>query len=224
MELGNHAEFLGVMKRSEMLSMFFTHDSGDTSKWRIKGHAKDVFWEWVASWGCVLNKPSDLGYPDNGFDLPPLKILDCVVNVNDEAVCSLFQDYSTEKLTLSQRIKVRRDSIHERVARCAEIVNQSTSPFLVWCELNEESSLLTKSIPGAVEVKGSDDPARKESALTGFSDGNIRVLVTKPSIAGMDGHPADPYIAIPDRQRQSRRAPHMPASAGCDRKVRGSVE
>lgn len=173
MEIGNHAEFLGVMSRSEMLSMYFVHDGGETQKWRLKGHAEDTFWEWVASWGVVLEKPSDLDYPDDGYILPPLTIIDQVIEVEGEPA-----------RTLSQRQKARRETVSERVAACAEIVNATDRPFLVWCDLNIESEMLTQAIPGAVQVKGSDKPAHKEKALLDFAAGKIRVLVTKPSIAG----------------------------------------
>jgi len=173
MEIGNHAEFLGIMGRSEMLSMYFVHDGGETQKWRLKGHAEDTFWKWVANWGVVLDKPSDLGYPDDGYILPPLTIIDQVIEVEGEMA-----------KTLSERQKARRETAGERVAACAEIVNASDQSFLVWCDLNVESEMLTKSILGAVEVKGGDKAAHKEKALLDFAAGKIRVLVTKPSIAG----------------------------------------
>lgn len=173
MELGNHAEFLGVMSRTEMLSMFFVHDGGETQKWRLKGHAEDAFWKWVASWGVMLEKPSDLGYPDDGYILPPLNVQDVVIDVGGEPA-----------KTLSQRQRARRETVAERVAACAEIVNATDRPFLVWCDLNVESEMLAAAIPGAVEVKGSDKPAFKEQAMLDFAAGKIRVLVTKPSIAG----------------------------------------
>ena len=173
MEIGNHSEFLGVMSRTEMLSMFFIHDGGETQKWRLKGHAEEEFWRWVASWGVVLEKPSDLGYPDDGYILPPLNVQDVVIDVDGEPA-----------KTLSQRQKARRETVTERVAACAEIVNSTDRPFLVWCDLNVESEALAAAIPGAVEVKGSDKPAFKEQAMLDFAAGKIRVLVTKPSIAG----------------------------------------
>ncbi|SDG48245.1 hypothetical protein SAMN05443529_103177 [Desulfosporosinus hippei DSM 8344] len=173
MEIGNHAEFLGVMSRTEMLSMYFVHDGGETQKWRLKGHAEDTFWKWVASWGVVLEKPSDLGYSDDGYILPPLTITDHVIEVEGELA-----------KTLSQRQKARRETAEERVKACAEIVNASDQPFLVWCDLNIESEMLTAAIPGAVQVRGSDKAAHKEKALLDFAAGKIRVLVTKPSIAG----------------------------------------
>jgi len=173
MEIGNHAEFLGVMGRSEMLAMYFVHDGGDTQKWRLKGHAEDRFWRWVAKWGVVLEKPSDLGYSDDGYILPPLTIIDHVIEVEGELAN-----------TLSERQKARRETAAERVAACAEIVNASDQPFLVWCDLNVESKMLSKAIPDAVEVKGGDKSTHKEKALLDFAAGKIRVLVTKPSIAG----------------------------------------
>ena len=180
MELGNHSEFLGVMERMEMLAMFFVHDGGETSKWRLKGHAESKFWEWVASWAVVLDKPSDLGYHDNRFILPPLEVHEHAVKSErpTDRLCVV------EAQTLQERQKARKESTAERVQRCADIVNGTDKPFLVWCGLNYESSELKKAIPGAVEVKGSDSSEFKEKAMLDFSEGKIRVLVTKPSIAG----------------------------------------
>lgn len=181
MELGNHSEFLGVMSRTEMLSMFFVHDGGETQKWRLKGHAEEKFWEWVSSWGVVLSKPSDLGYSDEGFILPPLRIHDKEVYVDKTEEGSLFPGVAKG---LQDRQRARMDSLEERCKLAAEIVNSSSEPFLMWCDRNAESSLLKKLIPDAIEVKGSDSNEHKERSMLGFSDGRIRVLVTKPSIAG----------------------------------------
>ncbi len=181
MELGNHSEFLGVMSRSEMLSMFFVHDGGETQKWRLKGHAESKFWEWVASWSVLIRKPSDLGYEDGAYILPPLDIIDHVVTIDRPMEGDLFKE---EAKTLQERQRARRESIEERVARCVEIANSTDKPFLVWCDLNRESELLTKAINGAIEVKGSDKPEHKEKAMLDFAEGKVRVLVTKPSIAG----------------------------------------
>lgn len=181
MELGNHSEFLGVMSRTEMLSMYFVHDGGNTSKWRLKGHAERKFWEWVASWACVIRRPSDLGYDDNGFILPELKIHEKVIESGMPSEGMLF---AMPAETLQERRGARRASMGARVEEAARIANGTDRPVLVWCDLNGESASLTKAIPDAVEIKGSDSPDHKESAMTGFSDGSIRVLVTKPSIAG----------------------------------------
>lgn len=181
MELGNHAEFLGIMSRSEMLSMFFVHDGGETQKWRLKGHAEDKFWEWVASWAVMLQKPSDLGYEDGAYNLPSLNVHDHVVTTGATAEGYLF---AVEAKTLQERQRARRDSIKNRVGRAAELANSTDKPFLVWCDLNAESEMLTRSINGAVEVKGSDTPEHKAKAMMDFADGKIRCLVTKPSLAG----------------------------------------
>lgn len=177
MELCNHAEFLGVMTRSEMLAMFFVHDGGETSKWRIKGHAVETFWAWVANWAVMMQKPSNLGYEDQGFDLPPLNIHQVTVDVEN----SNFDD---EALTLSDRQQARRESIDERVKVCADLVNQSDDPWIIWCNMNEESEKLTKAISGSIEIRGSHKPEYKEQTMIGFSNGSIQKLVTKPSIAG----------------------------------------
>jgi hypothetical protein len=203
MELGNHSEFLGVMSRSEMLSMFFVHDGGETQKWRLKGHAEAKFWEWVSSWAVLIRKPSDLGYEDEGYNLPPLNIIDHVVTVERALEGDLFKE---EAKTLQERQRARRESIEERVARCVEIANSTDRPFLVWCDLNKESEMLTKAIHGAVEVKGSDKPEHKIKAMLDFADGNIRVLVTKPSICGFGmnwQHCADmAFVGITDSFEQ----------------------
>lgn len=181
MELGNHSEYLGVMTRTEMLSMFFVHDGGETQKWRIKGHAEDKFWEWVASWAVVLRKPSDLGYEDDGFNLPPLNIIEHVIKGCPPPEGMLF---ATDSMDLHERRKARRSSMRKRVDRCAEIANRNGDMFLAWCDLNDESKMLTGKIGGSVEVKGSDDPDSKASSLLGFSEGSIKKLVSKPFIAG----------------------------------------
>lgn len=182
MELGTQAEFLGVMTRSEMLAMYFTHDGGDTSKWRVKGHAQQAFWEWMATWAVMIRKPSDLGYSDDGFVLPPLKMHEHQVSVAQATSGFLF---ALEAQTLLERQAARRESIADRVKACAEIVNASDKPFIVWCNLNEESAQLAASIPDAVEVTGSDSDDHKESAIVGFLDGKHRVMVSKPKIAGL---------------------------------------
>lgn len=181
MELGNHAEFLGTMTRTEMLAHFFVHDGGDTQQWRLKGHAEGEFWKWLASWAVMIRKPSDLGYDDGSFILPALNIHQHTVDSGKQMDGFLF---AVEALTLQERQQARKQTTAQRVAECAAMVNATDEPFLVWCNLNDESDALTKAIPGAVEVKGSDTNAQKEDRLLGFSEGRYRVLVTKPSIAG----------------------------------------
>lgn len=187
MELGNHAEFLGIMSRTEMLAMFFTHDGGDTSKWRLKGHAEAEFWKWVCSWAVMLRTPSDLGYSDAGFDLPPLTYHQITVDVtHQEQAQEGAQLYlmPVEALSLIERRNARKVSMVDRVAAAAELVNASSDAWIVWCNLNSESEALVKAIPDAVEVTGSDSNQHKEQAMADFVDGRVRVVVTKPSIWG----------------------------------------
>lgn len=175
MELGNHSEFLGIMSYTEMLSMFFVHDGGQTSKWRLKGHAEDVFWQWMGSWAVVLNNPADLGYQMDGYNLPPLNIHEIIAD-GDTPV--------TESMTLMQRRKARKDTLEARCAAAAGLVNGSKDQWLVWCDLNAESAMLAHEIDRSIEVKGSDKAADKSARMMGFSMGFNRCLVTKPSIAG----------------------------------------
>ena len=175
MELGNHSEFLGVMTRSEMLSMYFVHDGGQTSKWRLKGHAEDKYWEWMASWSVFIDNPKNLGYEVEGYDLPKLNIYEIVAD--DMPVV-----YG--KLTLTQRRNARRESLDVRCKRAADIVNHSNDNWIVWCDLNDESAKLASLIKYSVEVKGSDKSSYKRDSMLNFANDKIKCLVTKPSIAG----------------------------------------
>jgi hypothetical protein len=183
MELGNHAEFLGVMSYTDMLATFFVHDGGDTRSWRLKGHAEDEFWKWMASWSVMLRKPSDLGYADDGYNLPPLEYVQHTVGVEYAPSIETGLLFPMQAASLQERIAARRDTVAERVAKAAEITPADRA-FVWWCNLNAESEALAKSIPGAVEVRGSDSEADKERKLIDFSEGRIRILVTKPSICG----------------------------------------
>lgn len=181
MELGNHAEFVGAMTRPEMLSMFFVHDGSSTQDWRLKGHARHEFWRWVASWAVLFNRPSDMGYDDDGFVLPRLDYVEHLVDsptVSD----SLFPNHAS--LSLMDRRGARRDSIEGRCEQAARLVNESTEPWVVWCDLNAESERLSDLIQDSIQVTGSDDDAHKRDAMIGFSEGRFRVIVTKPRIAG----------------------------------------
>lgn len=183
MELGNHAEFLGVMSYSDMLATFFTHDGGDTQKWRLKGHAETEFWKWMASWAVMLRKPSDLGYDNTGYDLPPLRYHSHQVSVDYAPSMDTGLLFPMEARTLQERIGARRDSIEERVALAASMT-PADRPFVWWCNMNPEAEGLAKNIPGAVNLTGSDSDEAKERKMIDFSEGRIRVLITKPSIAG----------------------------------------
>lgn len=181
MEIGNHAEFIGVMRSSEMLSSFFINDPSHVGRYRIKGHAEKPFWKWVASWAAMIRKPSDLGYDDAGFNLPPISINWHTVNAGKPADGYLFE---LPAASLAERISARRNSIKERVQKAVELANSDSEQWLVWCALNNESHELKSNINGAVEVVGSDSIEKKTEAMIGFAKGEIRVLVSKPSICG----------------------------------------
>jgi hypothetical protein len=186
-EFGNHSEFLGVMDQKEMLAMYFVHDGAIRAagelEWRLKGHAKDVFWQWVTSWSVILRSPSDLGLDGTEYELPPLQKHSIVVNTDLPIQDGYF--FAPEKLQLSERIHARSETVEPRCRAAAEIVNaQPDRSWLIWCGLNKEADLLTKLIHDAEEVRGSDEPDDKVEKLLGFCHQKPRVLVTKPSIAG----------------------------------------
>lgn len=175
MEIGNHSEFCGVMTRSEMLSMFFVHDGGQTSKWRLKGHAADVFWQWLATFSVFVDNPANIGYQVSGYDLPKLNINEIIVDGNEPI---------KESLTLTERREARKESLELRCKKAAKLVNSSNEKWLVWCDLNDESARLSELISESVEVKGSDKSEYKSNSMLAFSDGTVKCLITKPKIAG----------------------------------------
>jgi DNA modification methylase len=180
-ELTNHSEFLDVMTGKEIIALFFTQDGNTTHHWRLKGHAKADFWRWMASWCVALQRPSDLGFNDEDFILPPLRMHQETVNVQPE---NLFTLFPLEAQTLDERRSARRESLDDRISAAVELANGSDEPWIMWCNLNIESEALTKAIPGAVEIKGSDTSEHKEKSMLDFAHGKIRVLVTKPTICG----------------------------------------
>lgn len=179
-ELTNHAEFLDIMSGKEIIALFFTQDGNTTHSWRLKGHAREAFWQWMAQWSVAIRRPSDLGYDDNGFILPDLNIESVLV----DAVTPQGYLLPVVARTLEEQRQVRKATLDDRVAAIAEMVNASDEPWIVWCDYNYESEAITRAIPDAVQVTGSDSADYKTDALSGFSDGRIRVLVSKPSIAG----------------------------------------
>lgn len=182
-ELCNHADFLGWMKPSEMRSTFFIADSrGEFMRYRLKRHAREAFFRWLASWAMAVRLPSDLGYDDGDFVLPGL---DVVGHFVDSAYQPEGRLFATELRGVTESAAVRRATLGARVDRAVELVAaEPDEPWLIWCGLNDESSALTAAIPGAVEVRGNDDPDDKAARLLDFAEGRLRVLVTKPSIAG----------------------------------------
>lgn len=183
MELGNHAEFLGVMSYTDMLATFFVHDGGETQKWRLKGHAENEFWKWMASWAVMLRKPSDLGYPNEGYDLPPLKFEQHIVAAEYQPNADTGFLFPMQAETLQERIAARRSTVADRCELAAR-VTPADKPFVWWCNLNAEAEALASLIPGAVNLHGGLKDSEKERIILEFLDGSIRVLVSKPSLCG----------------------------------------
>jgi DNA modification methylase len=179
-EIANHAEFLGVMTRVEMLATFFVHDD---EGWRLKGHAQDAFYEWLASWAMSIRKPSDINpaYSDEGYNLPPLDIKPMFI---ESGYVPEGQLVFTGLKGITERHKVRAHTLEARCEAAAALVNVSSEQWIVWHGLNPEGYRLIELIPGAVLVEGSQSPEQKSAAFEAFQAGEIRVLVTKPKIAG----------------------------------------
>lgn len=183
-ELGTHSELLDVMRRPQMLAMFFEHDGGETSKWTLKGHGKKPFFRFVASWGVCVKRPSDLGYPDEGFDLPPLHIHEHIVPV-DQSQASEGMLFRSPDMSATGLHKEMRLTAKERARKVAEIVRSlPDEPWIVWCNTDYEAVAIRAELPEIVEVRGPEKPEAKEQKLEAFSVGNIKWLLTKPSVAG----------------------------------------
>lgn len=180
MELGNHSEFLNVMTRNEMLSMYFIHDGGNTSKWRLKGHSVNMFYEFVASWAIMLSKPSDIGFDSEGYNLPDLNFIEHEIKTQNKENGKLFNDTAISATNFNQELRITK---FERLNQVAKIVNNSSEQFIIWIKQNEEADLIKDLIPDAVEVRGNDKPEIKEKLLLGFGNNEFRVLVTKTKIA-----------------------------------------
>ena len=180
MELGNQAEFLGIMSRVEMLATFFTHDGGETSKWRLKGHAKTRFWEWMSTWSACVRKPSDIGFSDEGYVLPGINLIHHVLP-SQPLPGKLFPEAA--KGLLDQG-KARRGSLKERMQHCKRIVEDIGRNCIVWCNLNEESDELERIITDSKAVSGSDSIERKEKIIEEFLSGDLKTIISKTSIMG----------------------------------------
>ena len=180
-EICNHSEFLDVMSRTEMLAMYFVHDGGSTSEWRLKGHAKQMFWDFVSTWAVMLNKPSDIGYDDDGYNLPPLNVVQEIVETPKRDNGMLF---NTTAVSATEYHKELRETYQIRLDRVAEIVNaRPDENFIIWIGHDDEGKYLRKLLPDAIEVKGSDSKQFKKDMLLGFGRGEFRVLITKLKIA-----------------------------------------
>lgn len=180
-EICNHAEFLDVMSRSEMLAMYFVHDGGSTSDWRLKGHAKQSFWDFVSTWAVMLNKPSDIGFNDKGYDLPPLNVIQDIVETPKRDNGMLF---NTSAVSATEFHKELRLTYKIRLDRVAEMVKaRPDENFIIWIGHDDEGKYLRSLLPEAIEVKGSDSREYKKEKLLGFGNGDFRILITKLKIA-----------------------------------------
>lgn len=184
-ELGNHSEFLGVMESSEMLSRWFQADQARAGAYRLKGHAAKDFWKWVASWSCCMSVPSDLGkeFSDDGYILPDLNVVDhCVsVNATDPTGVALWR---AGRLTATGLHKELRLTANDRAKAVAETIGDDQGPWVVWCNTDYEADALADVIPDAIEIRGSHKESVKEQRIAEFSDGKIRVLISKPTVTG----------------------------------------
>jgi len=183
-EIANHAEFLGVMSRVEMLAMFFVHDSnsGAQANWRLKKHAQEPFYRWLASWSMSVKKPSDLGtFSDDGYNLPELTIKPLIVETDFKPGNALFY---TKLSGIQGRAEARRGTLDDKLDEIFSLVHSNQEQWILWCGMNAESSSLAKLLPDAIEVTGSDSIEKKIAAIEGFQEGKYRIVITKAKIAG----------------------------------------
>jgi DNA modification methylase/superfamily II DNA or RNA helicase len=183
-EFGQHADFLGVCSPMQMLATYFVNDTFNTGDWRLKKHAETTFWEWVSSWAACISKPSDIGYPDEGYDLPKLNLETIIVNVDEIEGASEGEMFRISTLSATTMHKELRMTAQQRVDEVANLVNNSDESWIVWCNTNLESDMLKKAISDGIEVKGSDTAKYKENAANGFVSGEHRVLISKSGIFG----------------------------------------
>lgn len=202
LELGNHSEGLGVLSSNEMISRYFENKTMDkedmmvAGKYQLHPHARVHFWKWLTSWAAIISKPSDIGFSDEGYIRPPLKVVNHLLGVDHTRAWSkgtakrngqarLFLD---DTLSVIDMWAEKRQTYEERCRKAKEIdegLAAQNEYHIIWCDTNDESNLLSKLIPDAVEVRGSDSLANKEAKLDDFTLGNVRAIVTKSKIAGM---------------------------------------
>lgn len=186
-ELGTHAEFLGICTRVEMLSEFFCHDGGETQVWRLKGHARTAFWRWVSSWAALVRRPSDLGYEDGGYVLPPLEVRQHIAPAEQADVFATGKLFAEEAGSLTDRRNARKASLGRRVRDCADLVLniEPDERYIVWCDLNAEQDALEEYFgDDCFSIFGALDIDEKERRLEAFVNGERRILLGKPSIFG----------------------------------------
>jgi DNA modification methylase len=181
MELGNHSEFLDIMSRNEMLAMYFVHDGGETAKWRLKGHAVKMFYQFVGSWAIMLNKPMDIGFQMIGYDLPKLNLMENQIKTPNRNNGNLFNDAIISATNFNTELRLTKI---ERLDEVVKLVNDKPDEnFIIWIKQNEEGEILKKLLPEAIEVKGSDTNEWKKNKLLGFANNEFRILITKTKIA-----------------------------------------
>lgn len=185
LELGNHAQFLDVMQSNEMISRWFINDTMKAGSYRLKGHAEKDYWHWVTGWAVCISKPSDMGYEDNGFTLPPLNVHEHVVGVDHTRAFAQGKLLLDGTVSATAMWREKSETAQDRCDEALRVVATDTdSPWIVWCDTNKEADILKKLLPEAVEVRGSDTVAHKEDKLMSFSDGRKRIIITKADIAG----------------------------------------
>ena len=185
MEFGQHCEFLGVMPSNEMLSRWFINDTMNFGTYRLKGHAENDFWEWVASWAACISSPEDIGYDGSKYVLPKLMIESKVVDVDEVQGADegeMFRNPEMNATTIHREMRMSCPARCEEAARL--VASKPDEPWIVWCNTNYEADELKKLIPDSVEVRGSDNAKDKEKKLDAFTDGDARIIITKPGVAG----------------------------------------
>ena len=178
MELGQHSEFLGAMSYLEMLAMYFVHDGGETSKWRLRKHAEDDFWKFVCTWSISLDNPETLGFKGQDYRLPEINYIEHIINVENQSD-DLFGNVGVSATDINKDL---RRSMDDRVKKALELVNSNNEQWIIWGLQNAETDALGRLVDGC-NVQGSDSPEYKADKLNGFANKDFRVLVTKPSIA-----------------------------------------
>lgn len=181
MELGQHSEFLGGMTYLEMLAMYFVHDGGETSKWRLRKHAEDDFWKYVSSWSMAIDNPETLGFNSDGYNLPEIEYIEHFIDVKNNDY-SLFGDVAVSATDIHKDFK---KSFDKRIEKTKELVSSNNEQWIVWALSNDETDTLKKTLEDAINVQGSDKPEFKAKHLNGFSNNDFRILITKTSIASM---------------------------------------
>jgi len=191
MELGNHADFLGVMPSNEMLARFFINDTMNFGGYRLKKPAEAEFWRWLTSWAVCMSRPADLGqeYHIENYELPPLVIHDHALDMNEAAFARANSQgmlFPELKASATRMYAVKRESIDDRIAEAVKIASTFAPDehFVLWCETNDEADALIRAFPDAVDVRGEHSTEVKERRLTAFSNGEVRAIITKAKIAG----------------------------------------